>query len=315
MKMGAKRHPKLDELRTRLNCSRPTAIGYLELLWDGVSEFAISGNVGKFSDGVIAKWCDWEGDASEFVSALVVSGWLDSHETHRLVVHDWHQHCPNWVRSKLKRSGLKFASETSDPTYTPTSDPTYVATGETTSEATYTVTSDGTIPTTSCQATPSPTTTTTTARGEHAESNAWTMAAAAASKMGLATARVKVERCRDSGVPIEQVEAALDYWRSHREEFDGPGALGMKLDAMVPGQPADEGWPKRTRPVARSDDIWAECDAVRALGDDELDGLAAAAFKGKLGLQTNWREQGRRSSSCIEHIARFRIRSRNNGAT
>lgn len=306
MKIGAKTHPKLYELCERLDCSRPTAIGYLELLWAGASEFALAGNIGKFSDGVIARWCDWDGDSSVFVRAMVESGWIDEDAEHRLIVHDWQQHCPNWVRSKLKRSGQDFATATSDPTYTPTSDPTYVATDEPTCTPTDDATCEATIHVTSRHVTSRH----ATPRESQAESNRWEMLLTGGAAAGLEFPRKRLEACRERGVSPDEIAAVLDYWREHSSEFDGPGALIAKLDGMFVDQAVEAGWPKRTARRTNGVDVGAERAAVLALGDAELEELAEQAFKGQAGLQACWKSQGRQSGVCIDHIARFRIRSR-----
>ena len=92
MKRETLRHPKTFDLAARLKCSRPTALGYLTLLWDYTAEVATPGNIGKWSNGAIAGACDWHDDPDIFVGALVASGWLDEDDTHRLVIHDWADH-------------------------------------------------------------------------------------------------------------------------------------------------------------------------------------------------------------------------------
>ena len=140
------------------------------------------------------------------------------------------------------------------------------------------------------------------------------MAGGVVGSFGLGTARERVERCRDAGIPVEQIEEVLEFWRSHSGDFDGVGALGVKLDRIVLGQPVSDGWPKRTKRPTSSADIAAERDAVLALGDDELNALAAEAFAGKPGLMMNWKEIGRSASVCIDAISKFRISSRNGGS-
>ncbi len=39
------------------------------------------------------------------------SGWIDLSENHRLLVHDWPEHCEQWVKLKLKKLNLDFAAE------------------------------------------------------------------------------------------------------------------------------------------------------------------------------------------------------------
>lgn len=108
MLKAALTHPKMRDLCARLDCSRPHALGMLILLWDFTRDFAPQGNIGKHPDGSIARACDWTGDASKFVDALVSSGWVDRHPDHRLLIHDWHDHAERWVRAKLVKLSLQF---------------------------------------------------------------------------------------------------------------------------------------------------------------------------------------------------------------
>jgi hypothetical protein len=103
MKRETLRHPKSYDLASRLGVSKATALGHLILLWDFVGEYATRGDVGKYSDGVIARACDWAGNPTEFTAALVGSGWLDLDEQCRLLVHDWLDHCEQWVSKRLER--------------------------------------------------------------------------------------------------------------------------------------------------------------------------------------------------------------------
>ena len=110
MKRETHRHPKLLDLMSRLNCSRPAAIGYLTLLWDFTAEYAIQGDIGKHSNGTIARACDFDGAPDEFVQALTKAHWLDEDPDYRLLVHAWEEHCERWIKlkiEKLKKSFIK----------------------------------------------------------------------------------------------------------------------------------------------------------------------------------------------------------------
>lgn len=109
MKRDAFTHPKLYDLMSRLGCSRPTAIGYLELLWDFAKTHARAGNIGKWSDGTIAKTCEWAGESEQFIAALVDSRWICRSEEFRLVIHHWEDHMEEWVKGILARSGEAVA--------------------------------------------------------------------------------------------------------------------------------------------------------------------------------------------------------------
>lgn len=319
MKIAARTHPKLYDLCDRLQCSRPAAIGYLELMWAGASEHAPAGNIGKFTDGAIAKWCDWTGDPADFVAAMVESRWIDEDAKHRLVVHDWAEHCPNWLKTKMRRMRLNFVNPT-DSTYERSNEhsiersvePTIEPANECSIEpSTENSVERSTRHVTPRHATPRPAT--SSEREQQAERNRWEMAMSAAAAAGFEHPRKPIEDCRERGVGVGEVEAVLDYWREHSREFAGPGALSSKLSGMFPGQPVESGWPKRSKPPPGNTDIGSECTAVRAMADDELNALAAEVFAGKAGLMANWKDSGRKSETCIEHIARFRIRSRNGG--
>lgn len=110
MKRETLRHPKTLDLAARLNRSRPEVLGFLSLLWDFAAEFTPAGDIGKHTDGTIARACDWNGDPSEFIDALLAAGWIDRDPDHRLLIHDWHDHCERWVHLKLQRLGLQFAT-------------------------------------------------------------------------------------------------------------------------------------------------------------------------------------------------------------
>ncbi len=112
MKRETLRHPKTIHLAALLDVDRPTALGYLTLLWDYTGEVAIQGNIGKWPNDVIAAACDWPRGADEFIDALVAARWLDISKTHRLLIHDWADHRERWVAKKLERSKLVIIAPT-----------------------------------------------------------------------------------------------------------------------------------------------------------------------------------------------------------
>lgn len=112
MKRRTEQHPKFYELQAALGCSKPVAVGLLELLWHTTSDYCPAGDVGRFSDTQIARAVGYEGDASELIAALVSSGWLDVSDQHRLLVHDWPEHADDYVHLRLARARLRFADGT-----------------------------------------------------------------------------------------------------------------------------------------------------------------------------------------------------------
>ena len=94
--------------------SRLLSIGILESLWHWSARYAIQGDIGKWSDNVIAKGIGWSGDSHELIKALVESRLIDSvGAPHRLVIHDIQQHADNTWKQNLVDAGLTWWDGTS----------------------------------------------------------------------------------------------------------------------------------------------------------------------------------------------------------
>lgn len=106
---------KFMVLKTRLGLPRYQAIGLLEGLWYLTATNAQDGAVGRFSDLEIAAWLEYPGDPGAMISALVDAGFLDRSETHRLVVHDWHEHAPMHIKANMAKHKKSFARGEIDP--------------------------------------------------------------------------------------------------------------------------------------------------------------------------------------------------------
>jgi hypothetical protein len=110
LKLDALEHPKTLDLASRLEASLPATIGHLELLWAFTGKYAPAGDIGRHTDGAIARACHWAGRPELFILALREARFIDSSSTHRLTIHDWHDHAPRWVKSKLKSFGQAFVA-------------------------------------------------------------------------------------------------------------------------------------------------------------------------------------------------------------
>ncbi len=104
---------KFQKLMRRLKESRRGIIGLLEGLWLATAKNCPQGDIGRFSNEDIAIMVDWEGDADELVAALVECRWLDVCSENRLLVHDWEDHCPTYVKGNLKKSEREILTPTS----------------------------------------------------------------------------------------------------------------------------------------------------------------------------------------------------------
>lgn len=102
MKAGTHGMVKFKRLQRRLGLPLWQAIGLLEALWTLTAKDAPCGDIGKFSNEDIAAWLEYAGDHDDLIAALVSSGWLDECEDYRLVVHDWAEHAPNFVKGNYR---------------------------------------------------------------------------------------------------------------------------------------------------------------------------------------------------------------------
>lgn len=112
MKRDCLGHTKMRKLCRRLDLPLWQAAGLLEVLWHLTAREAPQGDIGRLSDEDIAIGMDYRGDEGNLIEALVLCGWLDRHETHRLLVHDWAEHCDDAVHMRLARGKLWFADGT-----------------------------------------------------------------------------------------------------------------------------------------------------------------------------------------------------------
>lgn len=126
MKAGTHRHMKFRSLQRLLgNAPLYRVVGLLETLWLICIDSCDEGNIGKFSDKAIAEYIEWEGDPSELVRALSDSGWADLDDNGRPVIHDWLDHCPEYIRDRVRKRrarAIKAGGPSEDRQETSTSD-------------------------------------------------------------------------------------------------------------------------------------------------------------------------------------------------
>lgn len=114
MKANVQDHMKFKRLKRRLGKPQYQVVGVLESIWQLAGNSARAGDIGRFSDEDIALTIEWEGGAGELINALVDCGWLDRDPVEnrfRLVVHDWSDHVPNYIRGGFKSAGKLFADQ------------------------------------------------------------------------------------------------------------------------------------------------------------------------------------------------------------
>lgn len=103
MKVGTWNHVKLKRLKRLLDTPLHVAAGVLEGLWHLAAECADEGDIGKFSNEEIADHLEWPGDPNDLMDSLLKSGWVDEDDGCRLKIHDWLEHCPDFIKERVRK--------------------------------------------------------------------------------------------------------------------------------------------------------------------------------------------------------------------
>lgn len=108
MKRGTPRHPKMYALAEALAIPLPFAVGILEMLWHHAGEVAQRGDIGSLPDRAIAEAVGWPKKPTLLIDGLVSAKWLDRDADHRLIIHDWPEHCEQSVIKWLEYNHKSF---------------------------------------------------------------------------------------------------------------------------------------------------------------------------------------------------------------
>lgn len=111
MKEGTESNVKFKKLKRRLNLREWETIGVLEAIWKLTRTSCPAGDIGKFSNEDIAAAIEWSGDADELIGCLVACGWIDEDEEFRLIIHDWSDHVPTYLKGNFAKHNKQFANE------------------------------------------------------------------------------------------------------------------------------------------------------------------------------------------------------------
>lgn len=118
MKAGTQNHLKTKRLMRLLGIPLYRAVGILETLWLLCADCCDEGDIGKYTDEEIADYLGWDGpSASELVRHLSDSGWIDRDNEHRLLVHDWIEHCPEYIRDRIRKRSARQSKRRKQRTY------------------------------------------------------------------------------------------------------------------------------------------------------------------------------------------------------
>lgn len=311
---------------------RGDVTGILEMLWQFAGANAITGAVGKFRDEEIAAWMGcrlFDRTPSEMMELLVECGFLDAHPVHRLVVHDWHDHCASFVKGNLARYGGKFANLPDDDPRQPNpvrSRAPAIATAQEAAKAHAKAPARerATIPNQAIPSLPPPTPTAPVLGGGGGSkvlwSPEWGKVAADLKSLGVTTAEATVSACLARGCPLEWAKAVIEHFRSKPGAWN-PGFLGWRLREGELTVSPNDAWPalsesyqaaRASQAKAAEQRVRAEDGALyeaikvgrRAGKSDETirDELLAKGLKAAL-IRFNWLDQDGNPFPPKPHVA------------
>lgn len=230
MKREGLRHPKMMDLASRLGVNHREAIGLLDLLFDWAIDYAIRGDIGKWTDAVIAGSIGWTEDASLLVTALVDSGWLDRSKEHRLIIHDWPDHVPMFARAKMKKLKLTFVEAyKTEETPGNTPEASIVLPKEPSLEG-----DTNPLPSLPLPSNPLP--------SQSVATDGWEGVEEVLFSHGVAMAPRAVKAAREAGCKPMQVLNCIEFWRANQPQWK-PGALYERITRLRPDQGFDQLWP------------------------------------------------------------------------
>jgi hypothetical protein len=88
---------KFKSLSARLSLPLWQTVGLLEGIWLFAMHNARDGDLSRFRPAELAAWLEYDGDAVVMIEALVETKWLDR-KGDELVIHDWADHKPTWLK-------------------------------------------------------------------------------------------------------------------------------------------------------------------------------------------------------------------------
>lgn len=228
MKSGTLDMTKFKRLRRKLNESERGAAGLLECIWQRATKDCPRGDIGRFTNEEIAIMADWQGDPETLVDALVECGWFDPNDCHRLVIHDWHDHAPNWLRGVAARCG-GFVTISGQPTVENQQSGTMVTQPSNTN-------------TNSSQASPTPVL--------HPEApepeplgDGWVAVAKELASEGIRKPEECCLQARSRGCIPSDAMKIIAYYREKKPTW-GPTALYYRVFGLRPDEKVSIRWPK-----------------------------------------------------------------------
>ncbi|WP_339742623.1 hypothetical protein [uncultured Rubinisphaera sp.] len=262
MKAGTTELLKFKKLARRLNLRVWQTMGLLECLWHVTAKNRPMGDIGYFSNDDIALLLDWDDSADELIEALVETCWLDRDDEFRLIVHDWSEHVPNYLKGNFSKHHRIFADEVAK---------------QRAKEGAKQVAKEGAkqpakegaknpplkLPPNQAnpnQVNPPPPTPSMQFNKE--------AAAEILVSLGVEHPIPAIESAANRGITQSEFQAIVDHFQLSPKKY-GPAALQKRVSNFIRGQPPDQGWPGPSLEWKSMQAQKREADELRIKADEQ----------------------------------------------
>jgi len=273
MMLGCPDTIKMKKLKMRLKLPHWQCVGLLEALWLFTARNAPDGDIGRHTNEDIAACLEWADDPDQLIQTLVELRWLDEDPKHRLIVHDWSEHCPTWIKGRWKAAekaasdaacdtNSKTASKT--PPKTPAKEPSKTPSKTSSQEAPKTPSKMGSsLPSHSLPSPTIPSPTTTESNGSAPAQSApattpkpadWGVVGERLKSCGVIRPSSAIASAKQNNFNPPQVIALIDWLEHQPAGAYQPGVLVERLaneDAV--GWYVHENWPPPNGTTVASD--------------------------------------------------------------
>lgn len=253
MKVGTTELVKFLKLKRALGLSHFATVGLLESTWMFALKNAPRGDIGRHSNEDIACMIEWDGDPDELIDALVKYQWFDRHPDYRLVIHDWSDHAPKWLKGNVASHGKQFA-DTPAPAKQRAEQPARPAAQAATKSCHVSLS----------KSSPPPSATDRSSKPEPAgDADQWVEMEERLISSGVSDWRGLRGSFRGTGCSAQHGLALIKFWTEHQDGFDSPvGALHHRLKNAHPSIPVGDGWPG-LKPTVKPKSVSLEIEVAK----------------------------------------------------
>lgn len=215
--------------------------GLLDAMWDLTAREAPRGNLGeKCCDDEIAEEVGWRFDPEHLIDILVELHWLDRDDRYRLIVHDWNEHAPTYVKGNVTRM-VPPGFVQDEPKRSPENVPKE-GTKLNASDRPKAVRKTPPRDDPKTNANDGPSLSSVSLSLDTTPSVDWQAVEDFLLQIGMVIASETCKAARDKGCSPAQVQELVFYWESQRPAWD-IGALALRIQNLRPGQDITAVWP------------------------------------------------------------------------